>query len=64
MNLNLTEKDIDAFGRFTKLKSGVDKQKAKAYFEEKENTKLNPPKVNIKMDSLLRKFILQDGFEL
>ena len=37
---------------------------AKEYFEKKEGVKLNLPKVNIKTDKLLRKFIISGGFEL
>ena len=64
MSLSLTEKNINEFGRFDELYKTFDKTKAKAYFEKAEGTKLIPPKVNMKMDSLLRKFILQGGFEL
>ncbi|MGN0441548.1 MAG: hypothetical protein ACI4FO_02475 [Acutalibacteraceae bacterium] len=46
------------------MKKTVDKSKAKAYFEAKEQTKLNPPKVNIRTDKLLREFILSDGLIL
>lgn len=64
MELNLNELNINEFGRLDDLKKSVDKQKARAYFESIEGTKVSPPKVNIRMDSLLRKFILSGGFEL
>lgn len=63
MSLKLTEHNINEFGRLDELKKTVDKSKAKAYFEAKEQTKLNPPKVNIRTDKLLREFILSDGFD-
>lgn len=64
MELNLNELNINEFGRLDNLKKSVDKQKARAYFESVEGTKVLPHKVNIRVDSLLRKFILCGGFEL
>ena len=64
MGLNLIEFNINEFGRLDELKKSVDKQKAKAFFEEKEGVKLIPPKVNMKIDRLLRKFILSGGFDV
>lgn len=64
MELNLNELNINEFGRLDDLKKSVDKQKARAYFESVEGAKVLPYKVNIRMDSLLRKFILSGGFEL
>lgn len=64
MGLKLTASNINEFGRFDELKRTVDKTKAKEYLEIKEGVKLIPPKVNIKMDKLLREFILNGGFEL
>ncbi len=64
MTLNLNDGNINEFGRFDELKKSVDKAKAKKYFEKKEGTKLNPPKVNMKTDKLLREFIISGGFEM
>lgn len=64
MELNLNELNINEFGRLDDLKKSVDKQKARAYFESVEGAKVLPYKVNIRMDSLLRKFILSGGFKL
>ena len=64
MALSLNETTINEFGRFDELIKDVDKARAKAYFEEKEQTRLIPLKVNMKMDSLLRKFILSGGFDV
>lgn len=55
---HLTEATIDEYGRYDRLKSGVNKLTAKVYFEQKEGTRLNPPKVNMRIDALLRRFIL------
>ena len=64
MDLKLTEMNINEFGRLDELKNTIDKSKAKAYFENKEGIKLNPPKVNIRVDKLVREFILKGGFEI
>lgn len=64
LSLNLTEANLDEFGRFEELKYTVDKNKAKKYFEELEGEQLNPPKVNIRIDRLLRRFILSGGFDI
>ena len=64
MSLELTEANINEFGRFDELRKSVDKEKAKKFLEAYEHTKLIPPKVNMKTDQLLRKFILSGGFEV
>lgn len=64
MSLKLNDNNINEFGRFDELKKTVDKAKAKEYFEKVEGTKIIPPKVNVKVDNLLRKFILSDGVNI
>lgn len=64
MELNLNAANINEFGRFDELKKSVNKSKAKIFFEAIENKKLIPPKINMKMDQLLRKFILAGGFDI
>ena len=64
MALKVTEANINEFGRFDALKSTVDKTKAKEYFEKIEGVKIIPPKVPMKVDKLLRDFILNGGFEI
>ncbi len=64
MSLRLNEANINEFGRYEELKKTVDKAKAKAYFENTEFVRLSPPKVNIKVDNLLREFILSGGFDI
>ena len=64
MSLQLNSTNINEFGRYDDLKKTVNKIKAKEYFEKVEGTKIIPPKVNIKIDNLLRKFILCGGFEI
>jgi len=64
MNTNITEANINEYGRFDELKATVDKQKAKAYFESVEGISIPPFKVNIRTANLLQKFIIEGGFEL
>ena len=62
--IQLNASNINEFGRYDDLKKTVDKSKAKAYFEKLEGRKIIPPKVNVKVDNLLRDFILSGGFEI
>lgn len=64
MGLRVTEVNINEFGRFDNLKATVDKQKARDYFEKVEGKKLIPPKVNMKVDKLLRDFVISGGFDI
>lgn len=64
MSLRLNETNINEFGRYEELKKTIDKVKAMEYFEKTEGIKIIPPKVNIKVDNLLRKFILSGGFDI
>ena len=64
MRTNVTEANINEFGRFDDLKATVNKAKAKAYFEAIEGARLIPPKVPVKYDKLLREFIVSGGFDL
>lgn len=64
LNLHMTEDSINEFGRFDDLKASVDRNKAKAYFEETEGVEVPLRKVQMKIDSTLRQFVLGDGFEI
>lgn len=64
MARKVTEADINVFGMFDALKATVDKRRAKAYFELVEGTKIIPPKVPMKIDKLLRDFIIRGGFDV
>ena len=64
MSLHLNATNINEFGRYDELKKTVDKAKAKEYFEKTEGVKLIPPKVNVKVDNLLREFIISGGFDI
>lgn len=64
MAQHVTEDNINEFGRFDALKATVDKARAKAYFEALTGIKLPIPKVNIRVDYLLRDFILKGGYDI
>tara|TARA_Y100000296_G_C5179598_1_gene262666 strand:+ start:12402 stop:16208 length:3807 start_codon:yes stop_codon:yes gene_type:complete len=58
MNNSVTEKSLNNFGRFDSLKDSVDRTKAKAYFEKLDGSPISPFKLNIRIDSFLKAFIL------
>ena len=62
--LDLTESNINEFGRFDDLKNSVDKARAKTFFEQKEGKTLSLFKVNSRAAALLKKFILEGGFDI
>lgn len=64
MAQHITEDNINEFGRFDALKATVDKVRARAYFEKLTGQKLPNPKVNVRVDKLLREFILKGGFDI
>ena len=64
MAIGVSEDTINEFNRFDDLKATVDKTKAKTYFEAVEGQSMPPFKVNIKVDTLLRDFVLSGGKEL
>lgn len=63
MNSNVNPVNINEFGRFDQLKSTTDKEKAKRFIEEKIGETIPYRKIMMKIDELLRKFILDGGFE-
>lgn len=62
--LDLAESNINEFGRFDDLKDSVDKARAKAFFEQKEGKTIPLFKVNTRAAALLKKFILEGGFDI
>ena len=64
MSANLTEANLNEYGRFDDLMGSIDKERAKNYFEKLEGQPLLAFKVNIKSANLLRKFITEGGFEI
>lgn len=64
MALHVTEATINEFGRFDDLKASIDPAVAKLYFEQVEGKRVPGYMLAIKVDELLRRFILADGFEV
>lgn len=64
MDLKLTENTINEFGRLDVLKATKDKDKVKAYFQNKEGTEISKARANIKADKLIREFILKGGIDI
>lgn len=64
LSIKVTMDSINEFGRFDDLKNTVDIVKARQYFESKEKNKLTIPKVHMRVDEFLRRFIYEGGFEV
>lgn len=64
MNDHVSESNLNNFGRFDALKESADKAKAKAYFEAKEGASISVFATNIKIDQLLKDFIIKSGVGL
>ena len=64
MARHITEQNIDEFGRLTKLLDSIDNDKAHDYFQSKTGEDLDFFEVNVQAGSLLRRFILHNGFDI
>ncbi|WP_430885145.1 type I restriction endonuclease subunit R [Fusibacter sp. JL216-2] len=64
MNVGVNEANINEYGRFDDLKSTVDRDKAKNYFELLEGTTIPEFRLSIKIEKLLKEFILSGGFDI
>lgn len=64
MALHVNENNMNEFGRFDDLKASVDTAIAKQYFEKEEGRSVPVFMLPIKIDELLRRFVLMDGFEV
>ena len=64
MARHVTEDNINEYGRFDALKETVDLGKARDYFAGKEGKPIPPFKVNMRLDKLLREFVIQGGFDI
>ena len=64
MGLDLNETNLNEFGRFDRLKASVDKARAKTYFEGVGGAPIPMFKVNVKAAELLKRFVLEGGFDL
>lgn len=64
MARDVTEDNLNEFGRFDALKESIDKVRARASFEDVFGLKLSPFKANIKAADLLKRFVLAGGFNI
>lgn len=65
VSADATEDDLNEFGRFDKLMESMDHEKAVAFFvSEGEDGSLSPFRIKVKADALLRRFILEGGFDV
>jgi len=64
MDLHLDEASINEFGRFDDLKSTMDINKAKEFFEKRTLFTLTKRQTILMVDEELRRFIIQGGFDL
>ena len=64
MSDNVSEKNLNNFGRFDALKNSVDKTKAKAYFDKQDGVALPPFKLNMRIEQFLKQFIFAQADEL
>lgn len=64
MEQHVTESNINEFGRLDVLKATCDMDAAKTYFEGREGKSVPPFRVAMKLDALLREFVLSGGFDL
>lgn len=64
MSLSIDENNIDEFGRFSRLKDSVNRQKVRAFLEDKTGKQLTLPQVSIKTDEILRSFIISGGIDI
>ncbi|MGI6626745.1 MAG: type I restriction endonuclease subunit R, EcoR124 family [Bacillota bacterium] len=64
MNYGTTEANINEYGRFDDLKETVVREKAEEYFASMEGTSIPAFRLSIKIDNLLKEFILNGGFDI
>ncbi len=63
-HLNIAKTNLNEFGRFSKLKDSVNRQKAREYLEEALGKKLKPFEASREVDKILRDFLSEDGFDV
>ncbi len=64
MNIGVSEANINEYGRFDDLKNTVDRIKARSYFEHVEGRRIPEFKLSIKIEKLLKEFILSGGHDI
>lgn len=64
LSLNLTERTIDDFGRFTQLKASIDTNKAKAFYGEVLGHPVSSLKLNAINSKILTRFIINGKLKI
>ena len=64
MQSKITEDNINEFGKFDTLKATVDTEKTKTFLEMMEGKPIKKFQINMKIDQMLRRFILEGGFDV
>lgn len=64
MARDVSESNLNEFGRFDALKEPIDKRRSRASFEDVFVLKPSPFKANIKAVDLLKRFVLAGGFNV
>ena len=64
MNSDITEQNINEFGRLDDLINSIDKKKARSFIESNLGKKLKPFQVNIKIYEFLKNFIIKGGIDI
>ena len=64
MQSKITEANINEFGKFDTLKATVDTEKAKTFLEMIEGKPIKKFQINMKIDQMLRRFILEGGIDI
>ena len=64
MNAGITEASINEYGRFDDLKKTVVREKAEEYFVSTEGASVPAFRLSIKIEKLLKDFILSGGFDI
>lgn len=61
INLGLTEKNINEFNRFSELRDTIDNDKKVAFIKRVYGKEMKPFQVNIKMNDIIKDFIINAG---
>lgn len=64
MNASVNAMNLNEYGRFDRLISTVNVGTARIFFERKEGASIPIRKILMKLDEILRKFILEGGFDI
>lgn len=64
MTINVSEANLNEYGRFDTLKNSVDREKAKTFFEIKLGNTIPAFQLSMKIEKLLKNFILRGGYDI